>query len=211
MLALLVGLSSVCSAIHAHASAQAIPMPARGLRHAGPLIIALIYVSCASAPRNARTSIFGLFTVPTRYHPYAVVLLNLVQSGPREATHALAGALVGHLWWYVSWIRIRARGLGSKQRTTTGGACTRRARSRAGSARPGGSGASSRTARRGRRRTAYMCRRPAIAAPRPSSATTGVEGIGSAEPPPADAMWARGVWSAAACCDEYTVLMRYGM
>jgi Derlin-2/3 len=68
-------------------------------RHAPAMILALVYLSCANAAPGARTSIFGLFTVPTRYYPYVVIGLDLIQGGPPAAACALAGALVGHTWW----------------------------------------------------------------------------------------------------------------
>jgi hypothetical protein len=200
--------------MHAHVLVQAIPMPERGLRHAGPLIIALIYVSCASAPRNARTSIFGLFTVPTRYYPYAVVLLNLVQGGPRDATRALAGALVGHLWWYVAWIRVRARFRAAvadaRRARQVGRARDARARALAARARVG------QGPRRGQRAGAAAGRHICAGAPLSRRRGRVRPRLGSRESAPLSPHRRApcglvGSGSAAACCDEHTVLMRYGM
>jgi Derlin-2/3 len=69
------------------------------VRHAPTLVMALVWLSCQLAPRGARTSIYGLFSVPTAYYPYALIALSLIQGGPAGGAEALAGAVVGHVWW----------------------------------------------------------------------------------------------------------------
>jgi hypothetical protein len=185
-------------------------MPERGLRHAGPLIIAIVYVSCASAPRNARTSIFGLFTVPTRLYPYAVVLLSLIGEGPRGAARALAGALVGHLWWCVAPTAPAPPRPLMRMLRQVGRARDTRARALAARARVG------QGPRRGQRAGAAAGRHICAGAPLPRRRGRVRPRLGSRESAPLSLHRRApcglvGSGSAVACCDEYTGLMRYGM
>jgi Derlin-2/3 len=45
----------------------------------------------------------GLITIPIVYYPYALIALDLVMGGPQAAAQAVAGAAVGHAWWWAVW------------------------------------------------------------------------------------------------------------
>lgn len=68
-----------------------------------PLLACLAYVSSALAPPGAQTSIMGLLTIPVAYFPYVMVGMDLLSGGPYAAAQAVAGIIVGHLWWWAVW------------------------------------------------------------------------------------------------------------
>lgn len=45
----------------------------------------------------------GLVTFPVKYLPYVMVGLDLLMGGPGAAAQAVAGAAVGHFWWWSIW------------------------------------------------------------------------------------------------------------
>ena len=63
----------------------------------------LVYLSSALAPPGAKTSFFGLFTLPVVYLPYLFISIDLLQAGPKAAAVSTTGAIVGHLWWWGVW------------------------------------------------------------------------------------------------------------
>lgn len=68
--------------------------------HSRPLLVTLTYLSSRLAPPGTQTSLFGLFSFPILYFPYALVAMDLLMSGPAAAASSLTGILVGHLWWW---------------------------------------------------------------------------------------------------------------
>ena len=48
-------------------------------------------------------SVLGLFTVPVKYFPYILIGLDFLIAGPTIAVQSVAGAAVGHLWWWSVW------------------------------------------------------------------------------------------------------------
>ena len=49
------------------------------------------------------TSIMGLVTVPIKYYPYVMIGFDLLMAGPQVAAQSVAGAVVGHAWWWSIW------------------------------------------------------------------------------------------------------------
>lgn len=70
----------------------------------------MIYLSSSLAPPGALTSVMGLITVPIKYFPYVLVAMDFLMAGPAFAAQSVAGAVVGHLWWWSVW----GSGLGSQ-------------------------------------------------------------------------------------------------
>lgn len=68
-----------------------------------PLLLCLVYLYAALAPAGTMTSIFGLITIPIKYYPYALIGMDLIMGGPNAAALAVAGAAVGHVWWWGVW------------------------------------------------------------------------------------------------------------
>ena len=65
-----------------------------------PLLIALTYLSASLAPPGAQSSLMGLFTFPVKFLPYVMIGMDLLMGGAAAAGHSVAGALVGHFWWW---------------------------------------------------------------------------------------------------------------
>ena len=63
----------------------------------------MIYLSSNLAPPGALTSVMGLITVPIKYFPYVLIGLDFLTAGPSFAAHSVAGAVVGHIWWWSVW------------------------------------------------------------------------------------------------------------
>ena len=63
----------------------------------------MIYLQSTLAPPGAMTSIMGLVTVPVKYFPYILIAMDLLMGGPKFAAQSVAGAAVGHLWWWSVW------------------------------------------------------------------------------------------------------------
>jgi len=74
-----------------------------------PLLVALTYLSSALAPSGSQTSIMGLVTLPVKYLPYIMIVMDLLMAGPAAAALAIAGAIVGHFWWWTMWSAERGR------------------------------------------------------------------------------------------------------
>jgi len=77
--------------------------PIDGMLFFHPLLVCLVYLSSALAPLGAQTSLMGLITFPVKYLPYTIIAIDLLKGGPRYAVQAVAGAAVGHLWWWGVW------------------------------------------------------------------------------------------------------------
>lgn len=60
-------------------------------------------MSSSLAPPGAQTSLMGLVTLPIKYFPYVMIGMDLLMGGPRAAAEAVAGAVVGHAWWWLVW------------------------------------------------------------------------------------------------------------
>ncbi|KAF8074118.1 Der1-like family-domain-containing protein [Lyophyllum atratum] len=67
------------------------------------VLVCLVYLSSYLAPLGAQTSLFGLITFPVRYYPYVIIGLDVLMGGPGYAAQAVAGAVVGHFWWWSVW------------------------------------------------------------------------------------------------------------
>ena len=70
----------------------------------------MIYLSSNLAPPGALTSVMGFITVPIKFFPYVLIGLDFLMAGPSLAAQSVAGAVVGHLWWWGVW----GSGLGSQ-------------------------------------------------------------------------------------------------
>lgn len=68
-----------------------------------PLLLCLTYLSSALAPLGAQTSLMGLVTFPVSYLPYVMIGMDLLMGGPGAAAQSVAGAVVGHFWWWGIW------------------------------------------------------------------------------------------------------------
>jgi len=68
-----------------------------------PLLMCLVYLSSNLAPLGAQTSFMGLITFPVKYLPYTIIGMDLLMGGPGYAAQSIAGAAVGHLWWWGVW------------------------------------------------------------------------------------------------------------
>lgn len=68
-----------------------------------PLLVCLTYLSSALAPLGAQTSLMGLVTFPVKYLPYIMIGLDFLMGGPNAAATSIAGAVVGHFWWWGVW------------------------------------------------------------------------------------------------------------
>ncbi|KAG6810651.1 hypothetical protein H0H92_010914 [Tricholoma furcatifolium] len=78
-------------------------IPLQGMIFFHPLLVCLTYLSSSLAPLGAQSSLFGLFTFPVKYLPYVIIGMDLLMGGPAYAAQAVAGAVVGHLWWLAVW------------------------------------------------------------------------------------------------------------
>ncbi|KIM42172.1 hypothetical protein M413DRAFT_444636 [Hebeloma cylindrosporum] len=78
-------------------------LPLRTYIFTRPLLVSLIYLYSALAPPGSMTSIMGLLTVPIQYYPYIMIGLDFIMGGPQAAGQAVAGAVVGHAWWWSVW------------------------------------------------------------------------------------------------------------
>ncbi|KIY45076.1 DER1-domain-containing protein [Fistulina hepatica ATCC 64428] len=68
-----------------------------------PFLLCLIYISSRLAPLGAQTSLMGLVTFPVTYLPFAMLGMDFLMGGPTAAAQSLAGAIVGHMWWWGVW------------------------------------------------------------------------------------------------------------
>jgi len=68
-----------------------------------PLLMCLTYLSSALAPLGAQTSLMGLVTFPVSYLPYVMIGLDLLMGGAGAAALSIAGAVVGHFWYWGIW------------------------------------------------------------------------------------------------------------
>ena len=68
-----------------------------------PFLICMVYLNSILAPPGAMTSVMGLITVPVQYFPYILIALDFLIGGPKAAAESVAGAAVGHLWWWSVW------------------------------------------------------------------------------------------------------------
>jgi len=78
-------------------------LPLRTYIFTRPLLVCLIYIYSALAPPGSMTSIMGLITVPVQYYPYIMIAFDLLMAGPQAAGQSVAGAVVGHAWWWTVW------------------------------------------------------------------------------------------------------------
>jgi Derlin-2/3 len=91
-------------------SIVAVTLPLEAYVFARPFLVCMIYLSSNLAPPGALTSVMGLVTVPIKYFPYVLIALDFLMAGPSFAAQSVAGAVVGHLWWWSVW----GSGLGSQ-------------------------------------------------------------------------------------------------
>jgi len=63
----------------------------------------IVYLASKAAPPGSTTSIMGIISVPATYLPWFLVTLDLIVGGPGYAVLSVAGALVGHIWWWSVW------------------------------------------------------------------------------------------------------------
>ena len=75
-------------------------MPLRSVYHFRPLLFSLVTLSSCLTP-SALTSVFGLFTIPHSYLPYALVVIDLITGGRSMAVRSLTGVISGYTWWYL--------------------------------------------------------------------------------------------------------------
>jgi len=78
-------------------------IPVNSFKFFHPLLLCLVYLSSRLAPPGAQVSLYGLITIPIIYFPYALLGMDLLNGGPKEAAQSLPGALIGHLWWWAIW------------------------------------------------------------------------------------------------------------
>ena len=45
----------------------------------------------------------GLLTLPVKYLPYIMIGMDFLMGGPSAAAQGIAGAIVGHFWWWTMW------------------------------------------------------------------------------------------------------------
>jgi len=77
--------------------------PLRAYLFARPFLVCLVYLQSILAPPGAMTSIMGLVTVPVKIFPYVMIGMDFLVAGPGVAAQSVAGAAVGHLWWWSVW------------------------------------------------------------------------------------------------------------
>lgn len=53
----------------------------------------------------------GLITLPADYLPYFMIFLSLLTGGPGAAAQAVAGALVGFVWYFLVWREAGEQGV----------------------------------------------------------------------------------------------------
>ena len=63
----------------------------------------MLYLNSTLAPPGSMTSVMGLITVPVIYFPYIIIAIDFLVGGPKFAAQSVAGAAVGHLWWWSVW------------------------------------------------------------------------------------------------------------
>ncbi|KAF8645584.1 hypothetical protein AX16_007718 [Volvariella volvacea WC 439] len=84
-------------------SIVAMSLPLRAFVFSRPLLVCLVYISSSLAPAGAQTSLMGLVTLPVKYMPYMMIGLDLLMAGAAGAAQSVAGAVVGHFWWWSIW------------------------------------------------------------------------------------------------------------
>jgi len=84
-------------------SIVAVTLPLRAYVFTRPFLVCMIYLSSNLAPPGAVTSVMGLITVQIKYFPYVLIALDFLMAGPTFAAQSVAGAVVGHLWWWSVW------------------------------------------------------------------------------------------------------------
>ena len=89
--------------LYAAASIIIVSTPLSAFIYTRPLLLCLTYLSSALAPLGAQTSLMGLLTFPVAYLPYVMIGLDLLMAGPAAAAQSVAGAVVGHFWWWGVW------------------------------------------------------------------------------------------------------------
>ncbi|KAF8621343.1 hypothetical protein AX15_007874 [Amanita polypyramis BW_CC] len=78
-------------------------LPLGAFIYTRPFLVALTYLSSALAPPGTQTSLMGLLTLPVKYLPYLMIGMDLLMAGPPAAAQAIAGAIIGHFWWWTMW------------------------------------------------------------------------------------------------------------
>ncbi|KAF9226274.1 DER1-domain-containing protein [Gyrodon lividus] len=74
--------------------------PLGSVVHNRALLHTLTYLMCALSPPGAQTSVMGLFTIPVKYFPYALLGMDVLSGG---AAQGVTGMIVGHVWWWLVW------------------------------------------------------------------------------------------------------------
>lgn len=91
------------STLTRYLSYQAATWPMNAYIFTRPFLLCIVYLYSALAPPGTMTSIMGLVTVPVIYYPYILIAFDLLMGGPHTAALSVAGAVVGHVWWWTVW------------------------------------------------------------------------------------------------------------
>ncbi|KAG5719108.1 Derlin-1.2, partial [Termitomyces sp. T112] len=70
-----------------------VTVPIDGMSFFHPLLVCLTYLSSSLAPPGAQTSLMGIVTIPVKYLPYVIIVMDIFMGGPRYAAQAVAGAV----------------------------------------------------------------------------------------------------------------------
>ncbi|KAJ2913802.1 hypothetical protein MD484_g6617, partial [Candolleomyces efflorescens] len=77
--------------------------------HLDALIACLASLASLTAPPGSTTSFMGFFTLPLSTLPYLLIFVGLLTGGPSGAGIAVAGVVVGFVWFHLIW-----KGFGEK-------------------------------------------------------------------------------------------------
>ncbi|PBK98866.1 DER1-domain-containing protein [Armillaria gallica] len=68
-----------------------------------PLMHCLVYLLSARTPAGENLSCYGFITLPAKYAPHAMLLIELLIGGREALFRALVGVAVGYVWWRIVW------------------------------------------------------------------------------------------------------------
>lgn len=70
-----------------------------------PFLLCIVYLRAAFAEPGEKINLYRFFhfNIPLIYTPIALIAYDLFIGGAKYAAPGVAGAVVGHLWWWIVW------------------------------------------------------------------------------------------------------------
>ncbi len=63
----------------------------------------IVYLLSARTPAGENLSLYGFITLPAKYAPHVMLLIELLIGGREALFRALIGVAVGYVWWRIVW------------------------------------------------------------------------------------------------------------